>query len=67
MKLYSNWRTIVRKSWALKFMAIAAVAQTAQIVLPLWMDDIPREEYALLILLSIMGGMVSRLVHQDEI
>lgn len=67
MKLYQNWKTILRKSWALRFMAIAAIGQTAQVVLPLWMDEIPRSEYAVFTLVAIVAGMGSRLVHQDDI
>lgn len=67
MKLYDNWKTIVRKSWALRFMAIAVIGETAQVVLPLYVEDIPRAYYALFTLLAIAAGMLSRLIHQDEI
>lgn len=67
MKLYDNWKTIVRKSWALRFMAIAVIGETAQVVLPLYVEEIPRTYYAVLTLLAIAAGMVARLVHQDEI
>lgn len=67
MKLYPHWKTIVRKSWALRFMALGIAGEGAQAVLPLYVEDIPRGTFALLTVLAITAAMISRLIYQPDI
>lgn len=67
MRLYDNWREILKKSWCIFFLGVAALGQTALIVLPLYADEIPRGEYAIMTLVAIVAAGISRLIYQKDI
>lgn len=67
MKLYCNWKTIVKEAWSLKFMAIAIVCECAQVILPMYTDLIPRDVFSVLTGFAVAGGIVSRLVYQQNV
>lgn len=45
-------------------MALAAIFGTAEVVLPMYADSLPRGPFAGLVLVSILGGLISRFVAQ---
>lgn len=67
MKLHSNWKTILRKAWSVKFLALAGVLQGVEVALPLFADAIPRGAFALLSFLSVAGAFVARIVAQKDV
>ena len=69
MELYSNWPTILRKAWSIRFMALAVIFATAEAALPALDEvfDIPRGLFALLTILAVVGAGVSRLVAQRSV
>lgn len=67
MKLHSNWKTILRKAWSVKFLALAGVLQGVEVALPLFADSIPRGAFALLSFLSVAGAFVARIVAQKDV
>lgn len=67
MKLYSNWRHIVRKSWSLKFIFLAAIFTACEAILPLYVDQFQRDTFAVLTFIAIIGAFVSRLIAQQDI
>ncbi len=67
MRLYENWREILRRSWCQKFLILAGVLSGVEIVLPLYADVIPRDVYAVLIFLAVAAAFVARLVAQKGI
>jgi hypothetical protein len=66
MQRASDWQRIVRKAWSFRLMLLASVFTTAEAILPLFMDAIPRGLFAMLTLLSVTGGMIARLVAQKD-
>ena len=48
-------------------MALAIVSECAQAVLPMYADAIPRDTFAGLTMLAIMGAMISRLIYQKDL
>lgn len=64
MTLLFNWRRIVRKAWSFRLMILAGLFSTAEIVLPMFSDAMPRAVFAVLSMLSITGAMIARLVAQ---
>lgn len=67
IQLHSDWKLLLRKAWSIRFMAMAAVFGTGEAMLPLFTDAIPRNALALLTLISIAGGMWSRLIVQKDV
>lgn len=66
-QLHPDWKFLIRKAWSIRFMAMASVFGTAEAILPLFTDSFPRNVLAVLTLVSIAGGMWSRLIVQKGI
>lgn len=67
MKLYDNWKTIVRKAWSIRLMLIAGLLSGCEVVLPLFSEAIPRSVFASLSMLAVSGAFVARLVAQQDV
>lgn len=67
MKLYDNWKTIVKKAWSMRLMAVAAVLSGVEVALPLFVDSLPRGVFAGLSILAVSGAFVARLVAQKDV
>ena len=67
MKLLANWRTILKKAWSIRLWALAAVFETAGMVLPLFVDTMPRSAFSLLSLVAAGGGIWARLIEQKGV
>lgn len=67
MKLYTNWKQIVRKAWSVRFMLLAGLLSGCEVILPLFSDVIPRNTFALLSMLAVASAFVARLVAQKDV
>jgi hypothetical protein len=67
MKLYDNWKEILRKAWSIRFMVIAAVLSGIEIVLPMFADQFPRNTFAILSFVFVGAAFVSRIVAQRDV
>lgn len=67
MRLYDNWRDILRRAWSIRLMLIAGALSAAEIVLPLYADTFPRGTFAALSALATVGAFVARLIAQRDI
>ena len=66
MTLKPNWREIFRKAWSIRLGVLAGLFSGAEIVLPLFADAFPRNVFALLSMLTVMGAVVARLISQPK-
>ena len=66
MRLSADWQKIVRKAWSVRLMIIAGLLSAAEIILPLYADEIPRGTFAALTMLAVTGAFVARLIAQQE-
>ena len=64
--LHREWKKIVRKAWSFRLMLVAGLFATAEALLPYFADDVPRSLFAAMTLVAIVGGMVSRVIVQQE-
>jgi hypothetical protein len=64
MKLYDNWKDILTKAWSIRFMIIAGVLSACEIVLPLYVDAIPKDTFAILSAFFCCSALIARLVAQ---
>lgn len=67
MKLYDNWKTIVKEAWSIRFMMIAIICECAQVVLPIYTDRIPENIFTVLTILAVAGGIISRTIYQQNV
>jgi hypothetical protein len=67
MKLYTNWKEIVRKAWSIKFIILAGALSASEVILPLFFDYFDRGTFAILSFIAVSGAFVSRLIAQKDI
>ncbi len=67
LRLYDNWRDIVRRAWSIRFMLLAGLLSGVEVVLPFFADAFPRGAFAALSGLSVGAAFVARLVAQRDV
>ena len=67
MRLYDNWKEIVRRSWSLRFIILAGILSGIEVVLPLIGDQFAPGTFAALSFISVAAAFVARLVAQKGI
>lgn len=67
MKFRSNWRLILRKAWSIRLLVIAGLLSAAEVVLPLFENDLPKHLFASLSILSVCAAFVARIVAQKDL
>ena len=67
MKLYANWRDILRRAWSVRLMLLAFAMTAAEVMLPFFADELPRGLFAGLSGLAVGGAFVARLVAQRDL
>lgn len=66
MKLKANWRAVFRKAWSIRLGVIAGVFSGLEVVLPMFVDAMPRSVFATLAMLTAVGAVVARLMAQPK-
>lgn len=64
MAFIPDWKKVLRRAWSIRLMLLAGLLSGCEVVLPLFVDAIPRNLFAVLSMLTVMGAMVARLVAQ---
>jgi hypothetical protein len=67
MKLYDNWKDLIRRAWSIRLMVVAGILSAVEVVLPLFADDIPRGLFAALSGVTVAAAFVARLVAQQDL
>lgn len=67
MKLIDNWKAVALKAWSMRWMYGATALGGVEVVLPLFQDAFPRGVFAALSMLSVLLGIVSRVIEQKEL
>ena len=64
MELLPDWKRIARRAWSIRLSIIAAMLSGAEVVLPLFIDVLPRNLFASLSFVAGVGAAVARVVSQ---
>ena len=67
MKLYENWKLIVKKAWSVRLMALAFLLTMAEAMLPFFSDVVPARLFAVFSGLAVAGAFVARIVAQRDV
>lgn len=66
MQLLPDWRRVARKAWSIRLVVLAGLLSGCEVVLPLFVDSLPRNIFAGLSLLAAIGSAVARVVDQPK-
>jgi hypothetical protein len=67
VKLYDNWREILRKSWSLKFIFLAIVLNAVSVILPSYWDSFPRDTFNAIFFVVLVAAGTARVIAQHDI
>jgi hypothetical protein len=67
MKVVKNWRAVLRWAWSVRLIAVAALLQGAEFVLPLFSEAIPRGRFALVSFVVTVAAFIARFVTQPKV
>lgn len=62
--LIPDWKRILRRAWSLRLMALSGLLSGCEVILPLFVDTLPRNVFAALAMLAAIGAGVARVVAQ---
>ena len=67
VKLYPNWKEIIRKAWSIRLALLATIFSVAQAIVPIYADVLSREVFAILTAVSAIGVIIARIVFQQDV
>ena len=69
LRLYHNWRTIIRKAWSIRLMLLAGLLSGIEALVTIFPDQLhlSRHTLAVLVPLVIGAALVARLVAQQDL
>lgn len=65
--LHADWKNILKRAWSVRWMVLAALFSTAEVIAPLFSDVVPRSVFAVLSGLAVGGGVVARVMVQKDV
>jgi len=66
MTLHDNWAFLLRKSWSVRWVILAGLLSGAEVILPMFVDSMPRAVFAILSLCATGGAVIARLLVQPK-
>lgn len=66
MNLLPEWKWLVRKAWSIRLVVLAGLLSGCEVVLPLFVDTLPRNVFAVLSMLAAIGAGVARVMSQPK-
>lgn len=69
MKLYPNWRDILRKAWSVRLMLVAALLSGIEVAVPIFYTaaDFPPGVFAAASAMVTAAALVARIVAQKDV
>lgn len=66
MSLIDDAKKVLRHAWSVRLGIIAALFSGAEVVVPLFLDAMPRSLFAVLSFVAVAGAVVARFVAQPR-
>lgn len=66
MKLLPDWKWLIRKAWSVRLVVFSALLSGCEIILPLFVDSMPRNVFAALSMLAAVGAAIARITAQPK-
>lgn len=64
MTLHNDWRWIIRHAWSFRLNILAGALAAGEIILPVFVDSMPRGVFAGLTLATVVASNIARVVAQ---
>lgn len=65
-RLLPDWRQVLLHAWSARLNYLSALCSSAELILPLWQDDIPRGLFAALAVLASLLATYFRIIPQKR-
>lgn len=62
--LLPDWKRILRRAWSLRLAVLSALLSSIEVILPMFVDSLPRNVFAVLAMLAAIAAGVARIVAQ---
>ncbi len=62
--LVADWKWLLRRAWSIRLAVLSALLSSVEVVLPLFVDVLPRNTFAVLAMLAAIAAGVARVVAQ---
>lgn len=66
MNLVRDWKRLIHKTWSIRLAILSALLSGAEVVLPMFVDAMPRNVFAGLSMIAAVAAGVSRVVAQPR-
>lgn len=66
MTLLPDWKRLLRKTWSIRLVILSAILSGFELILPLFVDTIPRNLFAALSMCSAIAAGIARVVAQPK-
>ena len=66
MNLIPEWKWLLRKTWSIRLVILSALLSGAELVLPLFVDVMPRNVFAALSMIAAVAAGVARVTAQPK-
>lgn len=65
LSLIPDWKSVIRRAWSIRLMLVAGLLSGVEVVLPLFVDALPRGLFAAVSGSVVMLAFAARLVAQQ--
>ena len=66
MTLLNDWKKILKKAWSVRLVLLSGLLSGVEVILPLYVDSIPRGIFATLSILTAIGATLARIMAQPK-
>lgn len=66
INLIPDAKRVMRKAWSVRLGILAAVFSGLEVIVPLFVDALPRNTFAILSFVSVVGAVLARFVAQPK-
>lgn len=66
LKLHDNWHHILRRSWSVRWITVAALFSGLEVIVPLFVDTLAHGTFAVLSFVASAGAVGARLLVQTK-
>jgi len=66
MKLIPDAKAVLKKAWSVRLGIIAGLFSGAEVIVPFFADAMPRNVFAVLSFIAVMGAVIARFVAQPR-
>jgi hypothetical protein len=67
VQIKKDWKTILKKAWSIRFIALAGVLSGLEVILPLFSGSVKPGLFAVLSFFAVSAAFIARIVAQKDL